>query len=188
MGWSWWRCRRSPSFPASKSQLPHPGKGANSGNSPAPASSINLYRHLQIPQDCRSQSHLAARGHSHMLPAMQAENAIPEKAWTRSQLWEPEAGVAACAHGSLSLLGGPRKPALPHFGQAALHGTASRITTRIPGITPPSQGLFPKPGGCFSIRNCSPMTSSRDSPRRGGPGKPPQVWQWECGKAASPSF
>lgn len=90
-----------PSFPASKSQLPHPGEGANSGNLLAPAPPINLYGHLQIPQDCRSQSHLAARGHCCLLLATQAENAIPEKALTRFTAWEPEAGVAVCAHGSL---------------------------------------------------------------------------------------
>lgn len=187
-----------PSFPASKLQLPHPGKGANSGNSPAPAPSINIYVHLQIPQDCRSQSHLAARGCCLLLPP-QAENAVPEKALTMFTASEPEAGVAVCAHRSLGLLGGPRKSALPHLGQAALHGTASsardasqdhhtdpRDHSPIPGIITPLQGLFPSPRDCFSIKDCSLIpgphrTSSRDSTRRGGPGK---SLQWGSGNVA----
>lgn len=38
-----------PSFPASKLQLPHPEKRCQLREFPAPAPSINLYGHLQIP-------------------------------------------------------------------------------------------------------------------------------------------
>lgn len=192
-----------PSFPASKSQLPHPGEGANSGNSLAPAPPINLYGHLQIPKDCRSQSHLAARGHYCLLPATQAENAIPEKALTCLQLgnllhrqaWQcVPMEVSDCWEDPENLLC-PTLGRLLSVALSPVPGICPRTTTRIPGITPPSQRLLPL------CRDCSPIpgtvspsrivppsqgpgphrTSSRDSMRRGGPGKP---LQWGNGNVA----
>lgn len=190
-----------PSFPASKSRLPHPGEGANSGNLLAPAPPINLYGHLQIPQDCRSQSHLAARGHCCLLLATQAENAIPEKALTRLQLgnqrqeWQyVPMEVSDCWEDPENLL----CPTLGRLLSVALPpvpGICPRITTRIPGITAPLQGLFPNPRDCFSIKDCSPVPGTRaPQDNQQGQHRERRIWktsavgQWECGKAASPSF